>query len=495
MADTLTTAQGERAPSKPAITRHPAFPAVVALWFAALLGLGSMVVPVTLLEAIVAATGLSAIVPGAEAPLGLTARGLIALAAASGGALAGLVLARKLTRSPQDRPARIGGKPASVTSRHGGPDPIRAHEELGGDGLNPPGLRRRALSLMPGHGSGEFAVPAPLPGEADPVGSLAEASPDSTFAEPALDEPVLDTLDADGLAAIACEPPAAAAPAFESPDFGDSVGDADTLDLAALPELPVQAPQADAAPAPWQRAGTASAAAPFGNSRAVDVLQSPTPADRAGPFTPAEDGPDLHELSLMHLAQRLALSLQSRRAMQAAMASPAQAAEAAPAPPREVPAAVADAAQPEEAAKAMAAYFRKPVAAAESPVFDRRPSETGGDHDRDQGGDRFGEAAVPTFNLDWAAFRATASDDQPGGDSAHADDWDAGDSGKDGAYGSLLTLAPDPVDRDATNPGSALARPFDPPGHAPAAPRVKAAGVDDALRSALAKLQRLSGAA
>ena len=68
--------------SKP-ISSHPLFPAVVALWFGALLGLGSLAIRPTLLEAVVLKTGLDLIIPAAAPPLGITARILIALFMAS----------------------------------------------------------------------------------------------------------------------------------------------------------------------------------------------------------------------------------------------------------------------------------------------------------------------------------------------------------------------------------------------------------------------------
>ena len=71
---------GSRDAAKPPISLHPAFPAVVALWFAALLGLGSMVLPVALIDRVVAISGFSTLVPAAQPPLGFMARGLIALA-------------------------------------------------------------------------------------------------------------------------------------------------------------------------------------------------------------------------------------------------------------------------------------------------------------------------------------------------------------------------------------------------------------------------------
>ena len=57
--------EDEAAPQRagPPLSLHPAFPAIVALWFAALLGLGSLVLPAVLLEKAVSASGLASLVP------------------------------------------------------------------------------------------------------------------------------------------------------------------------------------------------------------------------------------------------------------------------------------------------------------------------------------------------------------------------------------------------------------------------------------------------
>jgi hypothetical protein len=461
----MTTAQSEPAASRPSIARHPAFPAVVALWFAALLGLGTMVVPVTLLEALVGATGLSAVVPGAQAPLGFTARGLIALCAAGAGAVGGLVLARKLSRLPQIRPMRIGGRAATgqddqVAMR----GPIRAHEELGSDGLPPAGLRRRTLTLIPDRGPSDFAAPAPVPGD---------TVRDSAAAEQAAAE-------------------FAAAPAAEF------------LDLGAMPEVLLEEPApADVPPVQWRRdpdpVDTTRYARPALGEHSLQSTAAVAPpvADLT------QDGPDLHELSLMNLAQRLALSLQQRRAMQATRPVPMPAAEPAPAAMREPPAqpaaALAEPAHPEEAAQAMAVYFSRPAAPVESPVADDLSSRlsalrTGEPDPGDEYDDRDGLENQPaTFRVNLAAI---LNDEPIGPDGldrfsdnpslADLDDESLGESENvdDPAFAPLQVR---------NSPGAA--RPFDRPGGAPAAQSVHTPAVDDALRNALAKLQRLSGAA
>ena len=80
------------------ISSHPLFPAVVALWFGALFGLGSLAIRPGLIESAVLKTGLDLIVPAAAPPLGVTARILIALVMASAGAVVGAILAWRMTR-------------------------------------------------------------------------------------------------------------------------------------------------------------------------------------------------------------------------------------------------------------------------------------------------------------------------------------------------------------------------------------------------------------
>jgi hypothetical protein len=120
--------------AKPPISTHPAFPAIVALWFAALLGLGSMVLPIALFESLSTVTGVAALVPAAEPPLGFTARVVIALAGAFAGAAMGLLLARLVARSHAPRPRSLASAEARECR------PISALDELGEEGLGSLGL-------------------------------------------------------------------------------------------------------------------------------------------------------------------------------------------------------------------------------------------------------------------------------------------------------------------------------------------------------------------
>ena len=177
----------QTAKAKP-ISSNPLFPAVVALWFSALFGLGSLAVRPSLLESLVLKSHIDLVIPAAAPPLGVTARILLALVLAALGAMLGLMLTRRLTRPRPELHERkrgaldLAAKQPRVRSRDAHPDaparrPISAHEELGGEtGLaseqppaTGPGMlatRRRALAMI--EEEPEF-VPhdlAPLPGGA-----------------------------------------------------------------------------------------------------------------------------------------------------------------------------------------------------------------------------------------------------------------------------------------------------------------------------------------
>ena len=143
MATMAYDSQYEDEPAKPPLSLHPAFPAIVALWFAALLGLGSLVLPAVLLERMVVATGVASIVPAAAPPLGITARGIIALAGALAGCGLGVLIARRVAQAHRPEPVSRIAKLAGGSRR-----PISVHDELGGEGLvngeAPPLNRRRA---------------------------------------------------------------------------------------------------------------------------------------------------------------------------------------------------------------------------------------------------------------------------------------------------------------------------------------------------------------
>jgi hypothetical protein len=88
------------------ISRHPLFPAMVCLWFAALFGLGSLAIRPSLLESAVLALHIDLMVPAAAPPLGITARIILALGMFVIGAVIGLLLALRLARPNAQQTAR-----------------------------------------------------------------------------------------------------------------------------------------------------------------------------------------------------------------------------------------------------------------------------------------------------------------------------------------------------------------------------------------------------
>jgi hypothetical protein len=88
----------------PPISRHPLFPGIVALWFAALVGLGSFALSTSLIERAVLASGIDSAIPAAAPPLGMTARLLLGLTLGAAGVAIGWALARRLAHA-QNAPA------------------------------------------------------------------------------------------------------------------------------------------------------------------------------------------------------------------------------------------------------------------------------------------------------------------------------------------------------------------------------------------------------
>ncbi len=212
MLGTKKTNMSGKVPSGAPISAHPYFPVVVALWFAALLGIGSLVLPVALFETAVTATGISSLISAAQPPLGATARIAIAVFAAAGGAIAGLLIARRVSAAQaNDTPERdvFGRSSDADHASMGAKKPISAHEELGDAGLDEPVAdhapsegsysgKRRALAVTDDSGPSEYLEAAPLPGGQAMVDqfdddTVEDAAEDITSAEPEENaEPPLD---------------------------------------------------------------------------------------------------------------------------------------------------------------------------------------------------------------------------------------------------------------------------------------------------------------
>lgn len=216
---------------KTPVTRHRLFPVVVALWFAALLGLGSFAVPAAMLSEAVSASGLPAVIPAAAPPLGFTAQALVALVLTATGALVGFAIGRRIggrrpasvlrqhapssvptVRARDSHPDAPPRRPFSASEHLPAPEPVEMAE-------TPFPGRRRALAVTDETQPAEHRdiVPVPGSGEVMPLDLstlFAEIESEGTVrgeevlvAEPVIAEPVEEPIEAP--AVVAPEPTAA----------------------------------------------------------------------------------------------------------------------------------------------------------------------------------------------------------------------------------------------------------------------------------------------
>lgn len=373
---------GQRRGTAP-VSAHPAFPAIVALWFAALLGLGSLVLPTALLERLTEVTGLATLVPSAAAPLGFTARASIAIGGAILGAVLGLVLARQVASGQAPRPrARFSD---DIVPRRA---PISAHEELGEEGIGVPeprfgGAKRRSLAIAEDDAPSRYLKTVPLPGHDHPPGELAGDALDLgefvDAAEPPVeqvrqDDEVGEVPDFEPSEANELEPrqefvsstpagpalPRAFDPLPEAEDQEEEEEPVDALQFAppSLRRAPASQGQ-DLAPPRMpqayepdqQETETMTMAEDHENYEFDDELDGELNGGEHG----GEERP-LDQLGLVQLATRLGSAIERRRAMLAAASTA-----------RPAPLAVFteeedfDAAEADEAARARADFFGAPA--------------------------------------------------------------------------------------------------------------------------------------
>ena len=298
MAKTRAQTSGKPRRPAPPLTAHRLFPPLVALWFSALFSLGSLAVRPVVLEAAMLALRIDRVLPFAAPPLGMKARVLLALVMAAFGAVAGVVLARRLGRERLPTPEQPTG-PAGTADA--------------------PVLRRRRLSVEQPERDYSLTS-APLPGGAPPILDVRECE----FVDhPAPSQPATAMLD---LAALTVEPagrsapepvaPATPARLFASAPAPDSrcAEQAEPAAAAAVPESTRQEfvrPPASPAPAFNPAEAVASAVpAPVVAASTAPPPPPPAPAAVAVPVAPL---PDPATASHLELVNRLALSMQARR--------------------------------------------------------------------------------------------------------------------------------------------------------------------------------------
>jgi hypothetical protein len=557
VATTADSYSVRRASAQAPISTHPAFPAIAALWFAALLGIGSLVLPVALTERFVSVTGLAALVPSAAPPLGFTARAGIALAGAIIGALVGLLLARKVAEAHAPEPRARPLKFQDVRQCR----PILAHDELGEEGLGSEtspvqAHKRRALAIVEDDARSTYLQTVPLPGSSayepaacaapDDAPSPAAEQPEGVepeplelapFADPgAIDEDDGEATEVTANAALDALRSRIHLPVESLPVQNQPMTDRPSSDIqhAFEPAPDVADPLPFAAPS--LRRAEASA---FDEDDADDAFQESSAPhlsiieDAGEPETIDDDRP-LAELGLVQLAARLGASLAKRKARQV---SPAPVMVPAAAPPLVGPEDF-EAAEADEAARAIADFF-VPNQATEPTAspFDAEPEAEqiaipaplrAWSLDSDDDADDDGIAA--SFSL--PLTKATAAAAMAGED----DSAEQEEPAEEGDYSSLLTMknpfarqqefvrVEEPEDHSAAveptvtfpsltparplhvdpEQGAATtSRPFDPPKNpaktvVPASAPLPSRDPGDAernLRAALATLQRMSGAA
>ncbi len=162
------------AKAKAPISRHPLFPAMVALWCAALLGLGSLAIGTIALENLVRALRIDLLLPIAAPPLGIKARILLALVLFAIGAVSGYMVARRIAR-PRDAvpPRSFRQNDQAGVSDDLGEDFARLDAAAASQTAAPIPGRRRALAMEEDYAL-EFHEYMPLPGGAPQILDLAE---------------------------------------------------------------------------------------------------------------------------------------------------------------------------------------------------------------------------------------------------------------------------------------------------------------------------------
>jgi hypothetical protein len=276
----------KRKPAQP-ITAHPLFPALVALWFGALFGLGSFAVPASVLERIVAMTGLPALVPAAAPPLGATAHALVAILMTVVGLGLGALIGWKL-------------KPASVEATP---------------------RRRSVVPDAPAQDSARAAwrdVEVPV---CQPLILSEDIAAEPIAPAPAEDEDYEDTYSDAGRAEadqvdhaefVAVEEVEAEFEAepevqqFRQPEIVTDA-EADEIELAEVE--PVEAELAEIEPIEAEPVAATPAKQTF-----APIFAMPEPVVPGAPRSPVADAP-LASLGLVQLIERLALAIAERRAL------------------------------------------------------------------------------------------------------------------------------------------------------------------------------------
>lgn len=200
------------------IASHPAFVPLAALWFAALVGLGLVVLPAPVLERLLAGAGLGALVP-----LSLAGRLVACLAGALAGCLVGFALGRLIARRAMRDPRPVWVEPAALPLEPPRPEPVRRPLRVREE-LEEPPLPEEPIPASDADREGDFEYAehlSPLASASD-EGFMILAPQSLQTPRPAVD---LDALLAQFDTALAAFRPDAQEPAANSaePGGGDPV--------------------------------------------------------------------------------------------------------------------------------------------------------------------------------------------------------------------------------------------------------------------------------
>lgn len=307
-----------KAAGKPPITRHPLFPATVALWFGALFGIGSLAIRPTLIEHLIVSTGLDVVIPAAAPPLGAITRILLALAMAAIGGTLGASLARRMSRPKAAPVQRKRGAPAA-DARNGSTVRGARRGNLASADESKPRRDYVDHAPLPGGGSILDVSQFDLDGFEAPDLDTADENQTVPIEEPDLSVDTEDWIERSRIpqGAQVFQPAATGQPEDPEPEVLDEAELANPIEeapavFATAPEASVEASEADfpsdmtgtvddffAEPAPLAEAQDLSEPGPFSAPASADGDRAPfAPPAAAERLAEQADAPQAAEVAL-----------------------------------------------------------------------------------------------------------------------------------------------------------------------------------------------------